>query len=180
MRRAPLLGAVVLAVVLTGLLTATVATAGTYPPPVDTTQGTAVPSRVDVGGSTTFAGGGFQPGAPLEITIVGSRSVRPLRADEAGGFHTKVYFNGSARPGPHVLSATGVGAHQEQRVDTATVEVLGEQISSNATGRRHGFTGLDAVGLVGIVLVLLAVGSLVLLESERRYRRRMRRPRPAR
>lgn len=166
---------------------APVAIAGTYPPPVSAAQGTAVPSRIEVGGSTTFAGGGFRADTRLDIAD-NAAPVRTIRADGAGEFSTKIYFNGDAKPGRHVLSAKGTGAHGEQRTVTATVEVLGERVSqgdigsggrlsAGATGSNGGrlaFTGLDVVGIVVAGLLLVVVGSLVLMASERRYRRRMR------
>ncbi|HET6908577.1 MAG TPA: hypothetical protein VFH54_04495 [Mycobacteriales bacterium] len=189
MSRWALRGVVTAVVAAAGLFTTTnFCVAGTHPPPLDSRQGTVDPSRVDVGGSTTFAAGGFTAGAALEIADDGAR-LRSINADAAGNFSTTVFFNGAARPGIHVLSATGVGAHHEKRTVTAVVEVLGEQVSSRSvaadrpfadsrSSSRLMFTGLDAVALVAAVVVLLVVGSLVVLETERRYRRRMRRVRP--
>jgi len=167
-------------VVATAMATAwaPAATAGTYPPPVSAATGTAAPSRIEVGGSTTFAGGGFRAGTALDVAD-GASPARTIRAGGAGEFSTKMYFNGDVRPGRHLLSARGTGAHGESRTVTATVEVVGQRVSQGAisTGSRLAFTGLDVIGIVVVALVLVVVGSFVLMESERRYRRRLRRAR---
>lgn len=98
-----------------------------YPPTVG--AGRVSKSELKQCQCTQFSGEGFAPGAP--VTIVDRwpdgtvHRVATVTADDKGGFHYKVCFDGTSPEGSHTLTASGTepggGAHE----DSADVVVSG-------------------------------------------------------
>jgi hypothetical protein len=159
--------------------------AGPYPPP-SSGSGSVTPSRIQHGECATFTGNGFTPGEPITITDNGTR-IGVAVADSQGRFSYRYCPGFEAKTGRHVLGARGTvsGLYVTAVViitglkQTASQSVAGQGITAGASGTGAGggllaFTGLPAllIAVVGTTLVFL--GSLLLLLTERRHRRRGR------
>ena len=145
--------------------------------------GAVTASRADVGSCVTLTGGGFAPVAEISVSD-GKHFVRTVKSGRNGAIAAGVCFNGNARPGLHVLSATGPQrGGRAARTVTSDVYVVGGSAVARAPHHSSvaGHTrtaSIVAVGLlVGVPLLVLVVTVFLLFRAggQVRSRRRLRR-----
>jgi hypothetical protein len=80
---------------------------------------------VTPGGTTTFSGAGFEPGAPVTTTLCSTPvSVGTTQADATGAFRIDVVVPAGTALGGHTLVAKGRGPGGSH-TSVATVQVAG-------------------------------------------------------
>lgn len=158
--------------------TMTAASAAPYPPPTAEGSASVSQSRVEAGGCVTFSGTGFEPNTTVVIRDNG-KVYGTARTDSKGHFTKRVCFGANAQRGKHTLTGTGAGAAANgggELTVSAIVFVTGvSQRPGNGNGGGIPFTGFEAAGLALGGIALVALGSGLLLSSERRHRARRRR-----
>ena len=129
-----------------------------------TAPGQVDPGTVTDGGTVTFSGCGFAPGATVTIAEDGQRE-GTVTAGSNGCFSTTVTVNGA---GSSVLTATGADADGGTLTVTATVRVLA---ASGGTGglAATGADGTTTQVWAGIGLLGLGAGMVALTVSRRRF-----------
>lgn len=147
---------------------------GVYPPAgVRVVTGLVSPEQVVAGGSVTFSGAGFAPGALLRLSVDGA-DLRTLTADSTGAFTTQVVLTGL---GEHVLAASGLESGGRVRVVSATAQVVAAGAESQSGGLPTSGGDVLPALLTGLGLVL--VGAVVVFVAKQRPRSRTRSPRSA-
>jgi hypothetical protein len=110
---------------------------------------------VSAGQPTSVAGGGFLPGATLQVTVDGEPAVPATTgADGAGNFAVVVTMPGTATAGAHQVVVQGTGANGALRQLVAQVHVTG--------GGALRVTGADVGDLVFVAFGALVLGSIAL------------------
>ena len=154
---AALLGALSL---LAGPVAPAAAWADSYPPAgVQVVTGRVSPSTVPSGGSVTFSGAGFLPGARLQVSLDGAQ-VATVAATSTGAFELVIPVRGA---GTRALAAAGLEPGARLRVVSASVTLSG---GLPQTGFGHTVASL----LLGLFLVVAGAG-LVLAARTRGHRR---------
>ena len=144
------------------------AAADSYPPTgIRVVAGVVTPARVVDGGSVTFSGGGFAPGALVRLSIDGvSRGT--LQASPSGAFVTRFVLRGV---GPKVLAASGLQSDGRLQVVSATATVVSAVVTAAVTtGGGLPFTGaahIVAALLGGLLLVVLGAATLMVARTRR-------------
>ena len=146
------------------------ASADTYPPTgIQVVAGVVSPARVVDGGSVSFSGGGFAPGALLRLSVDGiSRGT--LQAGPSGAFVTRFVLRGV---GSKVLAASGLQPGGRLQVVSGTATVLATAAAAPVTtGGGLPFTGAAhiATALLG-GLLLVVLGAVVLMIARTRRSR---------
>lgn len=144
------------------------ASADSYPPTgIRVVAGVVTPSRVVDGGSVTFSGGGFAPGALVRLSIDGvSRGT--LQASPSGAFVTRFVLRGV---GAKVLAASGLQPDGRLQVVSATATVVSPVATAAVTtggglpftGAAHTVTALFG----GLLLVVLGAAALMVARTRR-------------
>ena len=159
------------------LLTAPIAAAASYPPPSDN-NGTVTPSRIQAGECAVFSGGGFEPLSAVAVTD-NNESRGTAQTDEQGSFAKELCYDVTTPAGQHHLKGTGDKAGNGGR-RTVTAELFVEGVSQSSSPGNHGsgknvaFTGATGLGAALLALLFVGVGSLTLVVTELRHRRRRR------
>jgi hypothetical protein len=141
--------------------------------------GAVTASRADVGSCVTLTGGGFAPVAEISVSD-GKQQVRTVKSGTNGAIAAGVCFNGNARPGVHVLSATGPQRGGGSRMVTSDVFVVGgssvARASHHNTGAGHtrAWSIVAVALLVGVPLLVLVITLTMLLRAGGRLRSRRR------
>jgi hypothetical protein len=111
------------------------------------------------GAPVSISGGGFAPGATIQITIASTPTLlSTVNADGSGSFQTTVVLPSSLEPGIHTLSATGANP-------AGGTLVLSSQIT---VGSGLAFTGSNSLALAVVAFVGIAVGLLAISVTRRR------------
>jgi hypothetical protein len=139
------------------------AQAGAVDYPATTGPLTVSPSSVNPGGTITVNGGGFAPGATVQITIASTPTLlTTTTAGGSGSFSTTATIPMSIEPGGHTVSATGASPTSGTMTLSAALTVNGPSQPALA------FTGSNAAALGGVGVAVIAVGALFVGVTRRR------------
>jgi hypothetical protein len=139
------------------------AEAGAVDYPATTGPLTVTPSTVNAGDTVTVKGGGFAPGATVQISIASTPTlIATVGADGSGSFSTTAVIPASIESGVHTVSATAASPSGGSMTLTATVTVNGASQPALA------FTGSNSAALAGVAIAVIAVGALFVGVTRRR------------
>jgi len=139
------------------------------------------------GASVTLAGGGFQPGATVQVWLHSDPiHLATLEASDAGAIDVKVKIPANVPAGRHTLQARGAAAGGGRIVLKAPIVVAAAASNASATGpadpapatvqaaQEDPGTPFGGLALLGVVLagsvLLLGGGALTVLARGRRGR----------
>jgi hypothetical protein len=139
------------------------AQAGAVDYPATTGPLTVSPSSVNPGGTITVNGGGFAPGAAVQVSIASTPTLlTTVSAGGSGSFSTTATVPASIEPGAHTVSATGASPNSGTMTLSASLTVTGPSQPALA------FTGANTAALAGIGVAVIAVGALFVGVTRRR------------
>ncbi len=182
----------------TDTATAAIRVADTVPPPFaapEITDGalTGVPAEVTRGQQLTVGGGGYLPGATVQLTMYSSPApLGAVVADAQGEFRIVVTVPADQVEGPHTIVSSGIGAAGTARLLAADTELIvpaapgqpgggtpgagqpggtgGPAAGGDPTGDGLATTGTDASAsaLLALLAALAVIGGAVVFRSARR------------
>jgi hypothetical protein len=121
------------------------------------------PTSVEAGGTVTVKGGGFAPGATIQIVIASTPTLlTTVGADGSGSFSTTVTIPESIEAGAHTLSATGASP------SGGTVTLSTAITVNKGSEAALAFTGSNTAALAGVAIAVIAVGALFVGVTRRR------------
>lgn len=121
-------------------------------------------SSVAPGGSLTFSGSNFTPGATVTATLHSTPvTLGTTTAGSSGSFSMVVTIPSDTVPGAHTLIATDPDGDS-----ASTAIVVTGTVTVATTSSGLAFTGADIAALSGVGALAMALGGMLILTGRRR------------